>query len=349
MIFQIGLVFQLIMALPAAHAGSGSLGPGSQPQLSLAPNGLVRLAFGRSDSIFCSLSKDGGDHFSSPELVGVVKGMHLGMTRGPQIASSRHTAIITAMDKQGNIHLFRQHQPGSPWQPSGLLNDRPQSAPEGLMAIAANDQDQFFAVWLDIRKDQHNNIYFASSPDGTKWIPNRLVYASPDGHVCECCKPSIAARGQRVAIMFRNWLGGSRDLYYSLSDNGGESFEPAVKLGDGTWPLDGCPMDGGAIAIDRQGKIHTTWRRQNQVFYCQPGSAEQAIGKGRLCGISINGQGSPVLSLQQDGEVQVYNVADGKLRSAGSGAFLKTLALPGGGLLCTWENNNMVNYLRMTN
>jgi hypothetical protein len=349
MAFLISLVFHLGMTLSAANPGSGSLGAGSQPQLSLAPNGTVRLAFGRSDSIFCSSSQDGGDHFSEPELVGVVKGMHLGMTRGPQIASSGHFTVITAMDKEGNIHLFRQHQPGSPWQSAGLLNDRPQSAPEGLMAIAANEQDQFFAVWLDTRKDQHNNIYFASSRGGTKWTPNRLVYASPDGHVCECCKPSIAAHGQTVAIMFRNWLGGARDLYCSRSDNGGAEFAPAVKLGKGSWPLEGCPMDGGAITIDQQGKIHTTWRRENELFYCQPGMPEQAIGKGRLCGISISRQGSPMVSLQQDGEVWVYSIASRTLRSAGRGAFLKTLALPGGGLLCTWENNNQVNYQHLPN
>lgn len=339
LIAQLGFLFHF-----SPDSSPGNLGPGSQPQLSVAPNGLIRLAFGRNDSIFCASSKDRGQHFSRPELVGVVEGMHLGMTRGPQIACSRKVALITAMDKKGNIHLFRLESPRQQWEAAGLLNDRPQTAPEGLMAIAANEQDQFFAVWLDIRKEQHNNIYFASSSGGKTWSPNKLVYASPDGHVCECCKPSIAAQGQRVAIMFRNWLGGARDLYCSSSGDGGKTFDPAVKLGKDSWPLDGCPMDGGGIAIDPVGKIHTVWRRGNQLYYCQPGSSEQELGAGRLCGITAGLRDKPVISLQQDGAIWLQDLATGNRSSLGKGAFLKTVALPDHGLLCTWEDNNLVKY-----
>ena len=37
---------------------------------------------------------------------------------------------------------------------------------------------------------------------------------SPDGTICECCDPSLAAMGHgEFAVMWRNKLGGSRDLY----------------------------------------------------------------------------------------------------------------------------------------
>jgi hypothetical protein len=350
MLFLVKLMVtvSLMMSADPDHPAA-SLAPGSQPQLALAPGGIARLAFGRSDSIFCASSADGGRHFSQPELVGVVAGMHLGMTRGPQIACSNHYTVITAMDKKGNIHLFRLSSNRHRWESLGLLNDLPQTAPEGLMAIAANEQDQFFAVWLDTRKDGHNNIYFAAASGGAHWTPSRLVYASPDGHVCECCKPSIAVQGNTVAIMFRNWLGGARDLYYTRSGDGGKTFTPAEKLGQGSWPLDGCPMDGGGIAVDRQGTIHTAWRRGNQLYYCQPGQPEEVLGPGRLCGIALSDKGKAVISLQQDGEIWLQDPAGGNRTTLGAGAFLKTLAIPGKGLLCTWEINKEVKYQYLPN
>ena len=50
--------------------------------------------------------------------------------------------------------------------------------------------------------------------------------------------------------MFRNNVNGSRDEYLVESRDGGRSFAAARKLGSGTWPLNGCPMDGGGLAIE---------------------------------------------------------------------------------------------------
>ena len=66
---------------------------------------------------------------------------------------------------------------------------------------------------LDVRRGRQNQIYFARRPAKEREAEvNRLVYASPDGHVCECCRPSIAVADRRIALMFRNWIDGNRDM-----------------------------------------------------------------------------------------------------------------------------------------
>src|SRR5262249_34635761 len=156
------------------------------------------------------------------------------------IASSAHYSIVTAMDKSGDIHCFQLNNAAKEWKSIGTINDVKESSPEGLMSIAADRQDNFYAVWLDIRTGRNNQIYFSTLSGNTKkWSSNTLIYQSPDGHVCECCKPSIYANGKTVAVMFRNWLNGSRDLYLLKSSNKGQSFEKAQKLGEDTWKLNG--------------------------------------------------------------------------------------------------------------
>lgn len=321
-----------------------TISQGEQPQASLDTKGVIRVVFGREDKVFCATSKDQGLTFSSPVLVAEVPGMHLGMSRGPQIASSDTQSVITAMDKYGAIHWFELSSGSESWKAKGTVNDLNASAPEGLMSIAADKKDNFYAVWLDTRIGKRNQIYFSSlSKGGSKWSKNQLAYQSPDEHVCECCKPSIAVNGTEVAIMFRNWLEGSRDLYLAKSSDSGKSFGNAQKLGMGTWKLEGCPMDGGGIIIDDAKGIHTTWRREGIVYYSKPGEVEIKIGEGRNS--SISGTSDNILITLQSGETVKSVSLKGKNEvSVGKGSFLKSIVLPDKKVLYIWEQDREIKF-----
>jgi hypothetical protein len=322
------------------------IAPGLQPQLSLDNNGVVRLVFGRADSIFCATSTDKGTTFTTPAFVGRIAGMHLGMTRGPQLASSTNYSVITAMDKTGNIHYFQLTHATNTWEYKGLVNDVPASAPEGLMSITADASDHFYAVWLDVRHEDKNNICFSalSGKAGT-WTKNRLIYISPDAHVCECCKPGIAVNGTKVAVMYRNWLNGSRDLYLLTSADAGKTFGKAAKLGAGSWKLNACPMDGGGLAVDKKGIVHTAWRRKGDVYYCLPNEKEQKLAQGRSCGIAIDAKNdnTGLVTLQQDKTVKLMDVNSKKEVTVGEGAFLKSIVVADK-ILCAWEQDKQVRF-----
>ena len=318
---------------------------GQQPHISINTKGTLGIVFGRADSIFFAVSTDGGAHFSAPSFVAHLPNMHLGMSRGPQLATSARYSFITAMDKAGNIHGYQLTHATGKWIHKGLVNDVLSSAPEGLMGLAADEKDQFYAVWLDVRKDHKNNICFSKFTSGEKaWSKNKLVYISPDSHVCECCKPSIAVRGNKVAVMFRNWRQGARDLYSMTSANGGKTFDAAQKLGMGTWKLNACPMDGGAIAIDREGNLHTAWRRDEYVYYCQPGKEEQKLAKGRNVGLALptSTVDNAIITFQNEGKVKQVNVTSKKEESVGDGNYLHALLLPDGKRLHVWEQDKKI-------
>lgn len=86
--------------------------------------------------------------------------------------------------------------------------------------------------------------------------------------------------------MFRNWFKGSRDPYLITSVNKGKTFSEARKLGLGTWPLKGCPMDGGGLSIGPENHIRTAWQREGIVYYAEPGMREESFGQGRGVGMS---------------------------------------------------------------
>jgi hypothetical protein len=313
---------------------------GEQPQITVDNKGLVRLVFGEKDKIYYSSSNDKGKTFSSPILVGEVKEMHLGMTRGPQLASSKDYSVVTAMDKPGNIHAFQLNHKSNKWDKIQNANDADDSAPEGLMSIAADDNNNFYAVWLDLREDRKNNICFSTLKQ-SKWSTNKFAYKSPESHVCECCKPSIVAKGKTVSIMFRNWLKGSRDLYLISSTDGGQTFSNALKLGNGTWQLKGCPMDGGGLFIDTNNNIHTAWQREGIVYYVQPGQQEQKIGDGRHVGLSGN------VITWEDGSDLMIRPMNGEPKKIGEGTALKIFGFNDKSILAVWEKDDQIVFKKI--
>ncbi|MES2005519.1 MAG: hypothetical protein V4450_13460 [Bacteroidota bacterium] len=341
-LFKIFLI-TVSLSLSWKAPDTGVIGAGTQPQISVDPKGVMSVVFGRNDSIFCATSVNQGTTFSIPVLVGKVTGMHLGMSRGPQIASSATTSLITAMDKAGDIHFFQLDNNKSAWISKGYVNDLRYSAPEGLMGLAADKNDHYYAVWLDTRLEKKNNIYFSYlNPTQKGWSKNTLIYQSPDGHVCECCKPNITVKNNQVAIMFRNWISGSRDMYLLQSTNAGRNFRPAQKLGDGTWPLKACPMDGGGLVIDNKGGIQTTWQRQGVVYTCRPGEPEIKRVDGRGPAITYNPKNDKWLISYQEGESAKIISSEGEEMTTVRGSFLKAFVLNKDKVFYVWEFNKLI-------
>jgi hypothetical protein len=311
---------------------------GQIPELAKDKSNLY-LVYGNGDSIMYSYTSDNGNTFSKPSLISVVPNVFSFAMRGPQIAVAGNNIIVTACTKQGNIFSFYKNKDDA-WMQGGRVNDADTICKEGLMALSA-DGNNAFVVWLDLRGNKRNKIYGAKSADGGKtWSKNILIYASPDSSVCECCKPSVIMNGKNVYVMFRNWLNGNRDLYLIQSADGGNTFSQAQKLGKGSWQLNGCPMDGGAIALNN-GTPQTVWRREDKIFTATPGMPEKEIGEGRNCTIETVNKKN-VYAWVENGEVVFVN-AQGEKKFLGKGSLPVLKTLNNKQVICVWENEKQVH------
>ncbi len=311
-----------------------------QPQVAVAPAGRIHVTFGKGNAIYHTASLDAGRTFTKPVKVGELPKLALGMRRGPRIVASDKMLAITAISPaDGNLHAWNSKDGGASWKKSANVNDTANAAREGLHAMASDGKGNVFATWLDLR-NKGTELWRAISADGgATWTANALVYKSPDGHICECCHPSAAMDAQgRVAVMWRNWLGGSRDMYAALSSDGGKTFAAAQKLGSGTWKLNGCPMDGGAIAFDAAGKTLTAWRREKTVFASDLAGAEEKLADSST---------QPVVVSSKDGAYEIWESAGGLMlrkgtanasRLADDARFAAAAAIPKGGAIVMWES-----------
>ena len=344
----------VLAAALAIHVGPmGPDAPAREPQMAANPS-MVGLTFGAGKAIYFSASHDGGHSFAAPVKVAEAGIVPLTRHRGPRIALAGNAIVITAVvgtkaDEGGHVHglpsdgdlrVWRSDDSGKTWSQGKAINDVPASAAEGLHALASDGHGTLLAVWLDKRGAKGTKLYAArSTDDGVTWSRNIAVYQSPDGSICECCHPSVAmgATG-KTAVMWRNAVGGWRDMYLVTSRDG-FTFSPPQKLGEGTWKLNACPMDGGGLAVSSS-RILTAWRREGNLFLAEPGSPERQIGKGRDIALALNG--NRAFAAWVDGS-KVEAWFDGKQEQLSeTGAFPSLCSLPGGGALAAWEENGTI-------
>jgi hypothetical protein len=327
------ITFFATLHIAFAVPADSTISNGQQPQITIDNLGTIRIIYGSQDKIYCATSVDNGLTFPSVQLVGEIKDMHLGMSRGPQVASSKNYTLVAAIDKKGMIHIFQLNHQSGKWTKQSFANDLAGSAPEGLISIAADENDIFYAVWLDTRYDKRNKICFAKTTDhGESWQKNKIVYQSPDKTVCECCKPGIAVSKSNVFIMFRNWLNGSRDLYLLQSENKGSTFTNPVKLGYGTWKLNGCPMDGGGLTVSKKRLVAAVWQREGHIYFSKPAEMETQIGTGRNC--SITDAENPIITWQEGKKLHVKEVNKAEIYNAGEGSFIKAIRTKNNKIFC---------------
>jgi BNR repeat-like domain len=341
MILAPGLLLAVVLSSPATAEFDGV-----QPQVA-AVGQRVALVFGEGQTIYFAESKDGGRTFSSAVVVPSHGSLALGRHRGPRIAIAGQalivTAIVAAEPGGGDLFAWRSTDDGRSWSAPVRLNRVATSAREGLHGMGGAGK-VVTAAWLDLREPGTHLRAAVSNDAGATWSEDRLVYESPSGTVCQCCHPSVAVSPSGdVSVMFRNSLEGSRDLYLTTSHDGGHTFEPATKLGNGTWKLDGCPMDGGGLAVDGRGAIATVWRREKEVFFARPGKPEQRMGTGRDPAIAVGSNDARAVVFRDEDGVSVLDGTSPEKRSLAAGAQAPVLvALDDGSWLAAWELDGRV-------
>ncbi len=134
-----------------------------------------------------------------------------------------------------------------------------------------------------------------------------FVATAPAITVTDCVTP-------RRRKNFRN-LSSAHDMYTAISTNAGKTFGPALKLGTGTWPLNGCPMDGGALAGS-----WSVWRRGATVYYTEGLSGECLLGQGKQPIVSL-GNDSPCFIWEDNSRLMLKRGSTTPIELTQNGAY----------------------------
>jgi hypothetical protein len=352
------LVAFCLAAIPAVAAPltvlNAPIENAQQPHMAAAPDGTLHLVFGAKayvehtghgrrpptdGAIYYVRTRD-LKTFSAPRKLADLPKIALGMRRGPRIVANGNTLLVTAQSHEdGNVHAWFSEDGGESWKARPRLNQKDGSAREGLHALAANRAALTAAVWLDDRNGGAEVWCRISKDGGSTWEPELLIYASPEGHVCQCCVPSVAVSDDgQIAVMWRNSLAGARDLYASVSKDGGRTFAAARKLGAGSWTLNACPMDGGALIWNPRGEPETVWRRELTVYHSDLWHKEELVASAAVQPLIAYVPQGRVLVWESEGNLILQAPTAAPRTFATSARFASLLPLADGRLAVAWED-----------
>ena len=101
-------------------------------------------------------------------------------------------------------------------------------------------------TYMDFDPDFKDPRYVVSvSNDGGKSFQD-VVSATEEapGEACDCCPGFIMADNDRITILFRNNDNDLRDIWASISEDGGKTFHLAKDIDESNWTIGGCPSTG---------------------------------------------------------------------------------------------------------
>lgn len=309
---------------------------GAMPAKPIIDRSGITLVYGRGDSLMMVTGKD-IRNLHQPILIARVPKMFSHAMRGPQAVLTDAGIVITVCTEEGNIYSFSKN--GGKWIQSTTLNEAG-SAKEGLMGMAGSG-NRLTAIWLNVKDPKGQSLFASSSDDGGRsWKAPREIYNSPDGTICECCKPTIAQQGNQVYVMFRNWRDGNRDMYLLQSTDGGKSFSDARKIGTKSWALNGCPMDGGDLTINAGGAPVSVWRRASNLYVSDGTGNETLVAAGKNGAVETVGTRTAI-AWTENGKVMVKDTK-GVQQSLGAGALPLLKKLDDEHVLCIWQNEHRI-------
>lgn len=99
--------------------------------------------------------------------------------------------------------------------------------------------------WIDTRlmdeSDTAGAVFYAISRDGGETFEADQVLF--EENVCPCCQLGATEAGDAVFLTTRQVFDGKyRDATVALSRNAGSSFAAPVRVGEGRWEIEGCPL-----------------------------------------------------------------------------------------------------------
>ena len=169
-----------------------------------------------------------------------------------QVRASALSRARIAIDNAGGVHALYPVADVSPIHGKPVINIRYQSLGAGADPIQLNTpaDNDLYALWIDSRHSEFTEsnswVYGARSTDnGTSWSKDTPLFEQ----VCPCCQPDTVWSNNQLLVSSRQVDTEShRDPHIHRVAADLASTETAVRVGNGRWQLEGCPLKRISVA-----------------------------------------------------------------------------------------------------
>lgn len=246
--FLSGNAQQTVIWGPETTVADGSVYGNVRPRLTLTSGNEPVVIIGRSPGELY-VAKWNGNAFGTPVLI-TPEGLnsYLAYWTGPDIAAYGDTviAVFKALPfDTGKIYAVRSVDGGATFSDT----IRVENHATGRVFLPSLDLDVYgnpsvMYMAFDGSADNPRYVVTRSTDSGLTFTPGQEIASSGMAEACDCCPGELVINGNRQVALYRNNVQNIRDIYGSLSMDGGATFEAAQNLEYLGWNINQCPSTG---------------------------------------------------------------------------------------------------------
>ncbi|MDQ3192542.1 MAG: T9SS type A sorting domain-containing protein [Bacteroidota bacterium] len=219
----------------------------TRPRIVLANNDVPVISWGKATNQGVYASRLNGSAFGS-----AIKLTPNNMTAfvydwaGPEMGSSGDTLFVAFKaqpENTGMIYLVRSINGGNSFSDTlRVSNDNWSRFP----AVAVEKGGNPVVTFMKFDPNFIDGRYTVStSGDGGDTFNNDVEASTmAPGEVCDCCPAFIGVEQDYIFTLYRNNDNNLRDIWASVSTNGGTSFDVSADIDNSNWTIGGCPSTG---------------------------------------------------------------------------------------------------------
>jgi len=251
------------------------------------------------------------------------------------------TARVDAGDKHGtDIYLSVSNDRGQSFAREVKVNDDKATGDHGMHSLAVATDGRIYAAWLDERNvhtpkpsmngeghhmESNRDLYLSYSTDGGRtFSANRRVASE----ACPCCKTALAVSAD--GTLYAGWRqvlpGSFRHIAVASSTDGGANFSKPTVVSDDHWVLQGCPVSGPSLSVDRSsGGLKVVWYAAGEgsapaIYFAESKDQGRSFTPRQLLS-QESVRGTPALTAGQRNDIalwQTSDTAETKIRQLGN-------------------------------
>ncbi len=255
--------------------------------LLLACFALCSFNSGAADQSHGNHKGEKGSLLEACLVQGALPSVHCG--RAPTAAFGPDGNLYVVFSQHGHIYLAISSDEGQSYQTTSVVNRMPEliyDDGENRPKIALGKHNEIFVSWTHKTAERYSGqVRFARSSNGGKTFDTAVSVNTGDAVINNRFDSLVLDRQGRIFLVWidkrdkvdarkndRKYAGTS--IYYAVSDDSGESFQPVSKLVDHS-----CECCRIALDSDNSNRVVALWRhvypvniRDHAISYLTPGN-----------------------------------------------------------------------------
>ncbi len=288
------------------NVGVGTTHNNIFPRLTLMDNDVPLVIWQDNSPAVIYSSNKMGSVFSSPVAINSGVAPYVVSWTGPEISSSGDTAFVVFMTPIGNPKTYsvRSIDGGMTFSDTVRIDNetgRIASFPTVAVMPGGNPVVSYMGSdTLSMSNPEHTVT--RSVDGGLTYLP--AVEPAVTGEACDCCPASLAISPTSQALLFRNNIGGLREIWASLSSDDCVSFPVSANIDTTNWFVSVCPSSSPSGVIIGDSLVYT-WMSDGtsdaRVYIGTMNVLDQQLGQHRqLYPIGLSTQNYPVIAGKGD-------------------------------------------------